>query len=412
LLETEDSYRNIGGILMLLRLWNYLKGYVIIIVEGYFLEKFVNICTRRQIFLWDIKKRKNSTMSMKVSIKGFKMLRPIAKKTGCRVKITGRRGVPFVLYRYKRRKTFIAGAVLFVFLFYFMSSFIWSVEISGNEKLDTQIIMDKVYEMGVKPGTFKYRINPHDVANSLMFEIKELSWVSVVIKGTKVKVEVAEGVEKPKLVDKDTPCDIVAAKDGVIKSIIVKSGLEAVKVGETVKKGQVLISGTVPVKNQEGNPRVLHAIGDVIARTWYDAREPVETVLLEKSRTGRRKDDLSLMLFSKKIDLFHTNSPYGEYDKVTIEKNLSIGEDFVLPFGIVIQRYYENDITEKEISLDEAKRIAANNAYKKAAANLPKTARVVETSVNFIENEDGLLFAEAVIECLENIGYEREIGGN
>ena len=397
---------------MLLRLWNYVKGYVIIFVEGYFLEKFVNICTRRQIFLWDVKKRKNSTMSMKVSIKGFKMLRPIAKKTGCRVKIVGRRGVPFILYRYKRRKTFIAGAVLFVFLFYFMTSFVWSIEVTGNEKLETDVIMDRVYQLGVKPGILKYRINPHDVATNLMFDINELSWVSVVIKGTKVKIEVAEGVEKPKLVDKNTPCDIVAAKDGVIKSIIVKSGLEAVKVGETVKKGQVLISGTVPVKNQEDNPRILHAIGDVIARTWYDAREPVETKIFEKNRTGRKKDNLSVVVFSKKIDLFHASLPYEEYDKVNIEKNLSIGEDLVLPFGIVIERYYENNIIEKEISLDEAKKIAANNAYKKVYSNLPKEAKIVETSVNFIENEDGQIIAEAIIECLENIGYEREIGGN
>ncbi|AEV68081.1 sporulation protein YqfD [Acetivibrio clariflavus] len=397
---------------MLLRLWNYVKGYVIIFVEGYFLEKFVNICTRRQIFLWDIKKRKNSSMSMKVSIKGFKMLRPIAKKTGCRVKIIGRRGVPFVLYRYKRRKTFVAGAVLFVLLFYFMTSFVWSIEVTGNEKLETEVIMDKVYQLGVKPGVLKYRINPHDVANSLRFDIKDLSWVSVVIKGTKVKIEVAEGVEKPKLVDKNTPCDIVAAKDGVIKSIIVKAGLEAVKVGETVKKGQVLISGTVPVKNQEDNPRILHAIGDVIARTWYDAREPVETKIFEKNRTGRKKDYLSVVIFSKKIGLFHAGLPYEEYEKVNIEKNLTIGEDLVLPFGIVIERYYENNIIEKEISLDEAKKIAANNAYKKVYSNLPKDAKIVDTSVNFIENEDGRIFAEAIIECLENIGYEREIGGN
>ncbi|HPU41831.1 MAG TPA: sporulation protein YqfD [Acetivibrio clariflavus] len=350
---------------MLLRLWNYVKGYVIIFVEGYFLEKFVNICTRRQIFLWDIKKRKNGSMSMKVSIKGFKMLRPIAKKTGCRVRIIGKRGVPFVLYRYKRRKTFVAGAVLFVLLFYFMTSFVWSIEVTGNEKLDTEFIMNKVYQLGVKPGVLKYRINPHDIANSLRLDIKELSWVSVVIKGTKVKIEVAEGVEKPKLVDKNTPCDIVAAKDGVIKSIIVKSGLEAVKVGETVKKGQVLISGTVPVKNQEDNPRILHAIGDVIARTWYDAREPVETKIFEKNRTGRKKDYLSVVIFSKKIDLFHAGLPYEEYEKANIEKNLTIGEDLVLPFGIVIERYYENNIIEKEISLEEAKKLLQTMPTKK-----------------------------------------------
>jgi len=397
---------------MLLRLWNYIKGYVIIFVEGYFLEKFVNICTRRQIFIWDIKKKKNSTMTMKVSTKGFKMLRPIARKTGCRVRIKKKRGVPFIVHRYKRRKTFIAGAILFVFLFYFMSSFVWSIEVEGNEKLATEVIMDKVYELGVKPGVLKYRVDPNDVASTLMFDINELSWASVVVKGTKVKIEVAEGVEKPKLVRKDSPCDIVASKDGVIKSIFVKSGLEGVKVGETVKEGQVLISGTVPVKNQEDNPRILHAIGDVTARTWYDAKETVETKVFEKVRTGRKKDNLSLVLFSKKIDLFHRNSPFGEYDKVDIEKALSIGEDLVLPFGIIIGRYYENNIIEKKITLDNAKKLAADNAYKKVSENVPKDAQVVESNVNFIEKEDGQIIAEVIIECLENIGYEREIGGN
>jgi similar to stage IV sporulation protein len=293
-----------------------------------------------------------------------------------------------------------------------MSSFVWSVEVNGNEKVTTETIIDRVYQLGVKPGVFKYRINPHDVASNLMFDINELSWVSVVVKGTKVKIEVSEGVERPKLVNKNSPCDIVATRDGVISSIFVKSGLEAVKVGETVKKDQILISGTVPIKNQEDNPRILHAMGDVFARTWYDARVPVETKVFEKTRTGRKKDNVSLVLFSKKIDLFHRNSPFVEYDQVNIEKSLSIGEDLVLPFGLVIGRYYENNIIEKEITLDEAKKTAVGNAYKKASENVPKDAQIVEINESFIEKDDGQVTAEVTIECLENIGYEREIGGN
>lgn len=358
------------------------------------------------------KEEKNSAMSMKISIKGFKMLRPIAKKTGCRVRILRKRGIPFVLHRYKRRKTFIAGAVLFVFLFYFMTSFVWTVEVTGNNKLATQIILDKVSAVGVKPGVLKYRVNPHDVSNNLMLDIKELSWVSVVIKGTKVKIEVAEAISKPKLVPKDSPCDIVAIKDGVIKSIFVKAGLEGVKAGDTVEKGQVLINGTVPIKNQEDSPRVLHALGDVMARTWYDGRQKVETNVVEKIRTGETKDNISLVLFSKKIDLFHKKVPFGEYDKVNIEKSLSIGEDLVLPFGMVIERYYENNMLEKEFDLDAAKKIAADNAYKEAAEDIPENAQIVNSTVNFIEDEDGQIIAEVVIECLENIGCEREIGGN
>lgn len=397
---------------MLLRLWNYIRGYVIIFVEGYFLEKFVNICTRRQIFLWDIKKKKNSAMSMKISIKGFKMLKPIAKKTGCRVKILGKRGVPFVLYRYKRRKTFILGAALFVFLFYFMTSFVWSVEVIGNEKLTSTFILDKVSSLGVRSGVFKYSINPHEVANNLMLDVDELSWVSVVIKGTKVKINIAEATSKPKLVEKDVPCDIVAAKDGVVKAVFVKSGVGAVQVGDTVEKDQVLISGTVPAKNQEDNPRIVHAIGDVMARTWYDGSQNVETKIYEKNRTGEKKENYSLVLFSNKIDLFHKDPPYAEYEKVDIGKTLSIGEDLVLPFGLVIERYYENNILEKELSLDDAKKMAEDNAYKKAYELVPKEAQIVSSEVSFIEKDDGQLIAEVVIECLENIGYERKIGGN
>lgn len=127
--------------MLLFRLWNYIRGYVIIVVEGYFLEKFVNICTRRQILLLDIKRQKNSKMTLKVSIKGFRMLKPIAKKTGCRVKILKKHGLPFLINRYKSRKTFLLGAALFIVLFYIMTSFVWTIEVTGNKKLNHRLLL-------------------------------------------------------------------------------------------------------------------------------------------------------------------------------------------------------------------------------------------------------------------------------
>jgi len=85
--------------MLILRLWNYIRGYVIIIVKGYFLEKFINICTRRQILLWDIKMRGSGVMTLKISISGFKMLQPIARKTNCSVRIMHKRGLPIIFSR-------------------------------------------------------------------------------------------------------------------------------------------------------------------------------------------------------------------------------------------------------------------------------------------------------------------------
>ncbi len=397
--------------MLILKLWNYIRGYVIIIVKGYFLEKFINICTRRQILLWDIKVRGSGVMTLKVSINGFRMLRPIARKTNCSVRIVQKKGLPFVFSRYRRRKAFVAGAVLFVLLLYVLTSFIWSVEITGNEKIETGVILERLAENGVKVGKLKYNIDTDKVANSMMLAIDELRWISITIKGTKVKVQVAERVLPPELVPKDQPCNIVAKRDGVIKSIIAKEGQAVVKPGDTVIKGQMLVSGSIPIKGEEGRTRLVHAIASVEARTWYEESCEVKTKITEKKRTGNVTEITSIELFTKRIRLFPKKIEFDKYDKIETEKRLSIGGDLVLPFAIVKESFYECVDVEKELSLEEAKQLAADTAYKKALEKVPEGAKIVNPIANFKEDEEGNIKAHVIIECLEDIGIEEKIGG-
>jgi similar to stage IV sporulation protein len=390
--------------MLLLRLWNYLRGYVIIVVEGYFLEKFINICIHRQIFLWDINRQKNCTMTLKVSIKGFKLLKPIVRKTKCRVKIAGKRGFPFVISRYRRRKTFVVGAFAFIFLFYILTSFIWAVEITGNEKISSQVMIDKLADCGAKPGVFKFKIKASDIVNSMMRNEKDLAWIGVSVKGTKIKVSVVERVKPPNIIPKDEPCNIVAYRDGVIKSVFAKIGQKAVKPGETVVKGQLLVSGTVVSENKEVAPKKVHASGQVFARTWYESKVPVEQTIKEQVRTGNKKDNYTLVLFSRPINLFHRNIDFENYDKIEIKKRLSVGEDLVLPFGITIDRYYEDEIVEKTLELEDSKKLALDKAQREAEKDIPEDAKQVSKDENFIEKEDGSLEANVIIECLEDIG--------
>jgi len=397
--------------MLLLRLWNYIRGYVIILVEGYFLEKFINICAHRQIYLWDIRRQKSGVMALKVSIKGFKMIRPVARKAGCRVRIARKRGLPFVFNKYRRRKTFVIGAVFFILIFYVMTSFIWAIEITGNKNLETEYLAEKLASMGIRPGALKFNINTEKIVNDMMLDIEELSWISVTVKGTKVKVQLVEKTKPPELVHKDEPCNIVALKDGVVKSIIVKDGQEMVKVGDTVTKGQVLISGEVKIKNEENRTRLVHAIGSVKARTWYEEKCPVVTKVTEKVRTGREKNNYSLVIFAKRINLFHGEVGFENYDKIEIKRRLAIGDDLVLPFEYIIDKYYENNLVDKEIDIEEAKKTAADNAYKRALEEIPEDAEKVKTYLNFAEERDGQLVAKVTVECIEEIGVTEKIGG-
>lgn len=86
---------------------NYILGFVDIVVEGYYIERFINICTNKQIFLWNLKRDKDTILYARVGIKDFKKLKNICRKTQCKMKINHKKGVPFVLHQYKKRKIFV-----------------------------------------------------------------------------------------------------------------------------------------------------------------------------------------------------------------------------------------------------------------------------------------------------------------
>lgn len=398
--------------MLLLRLWNYLRGYVIIIVEGYFIEKFFNICTHRQILLWDIKRQKDCIVTMRVSIKGFKLLRPVARKTKCRVRILKKRGLPFISNRYRKRKAFFAGAFLFVLLIYVMTSFVWSVEITGNKELEAKIVEDALADNGIRPGVLKFGIDTEKAVTGMMTGIRELAWISIDVKGTKVKVQLRERKPLPQMVPKDEPCDVVAVKDGMIKQVIASEGIEAVKEGDTVKKGQILITGRIPVKNEKDKFRLVHAMGVVKARTWYEARCPVRFEETEKVRTGRVVKNYSLVLFTMKIDLFHKKAGFDDYDSIEIRQKLKIGDDLVFPFELETESFYENELVRTRISEDEARKNASDNAWKTVMEEMPPETPIIKSDMSIIEDDELGPVAKVTVECLEDIGITQAIGGN
>jgi len=320
--------------------------------------------------------------------------------------------LPFVLHRYKRRKTFAVGAVLFFIIINVLASFIWSIEVSGNKDVRSADILKQLEALGVKPGTIKYGIDVNKIANKLMLEIKELSWVSFEISGTVAKVYVEERRQPPELVDKDTPCDIVAERDGVIYSIVVKSGQEVVKKGDSVVKGQLLVSGTIEYQNEPGQKWLVHSIAEVKARTWYEESSTVNLRTVDAVRTGKVINNYILLLFNKKIKLpINKSIDFQNYDKVELKKVMRIGENFIFRIGIIIEQYHENMLVEKELSVDEAKDIAKENALKKLVKIIPYDAQIINQRVTYSQGENDVITANVIIECLEDIGITKKIGG-
>ena len=90
-------------IAILLRL---ILGYVRVEIEGYYIERFINICQNKKILIWNLKRENGVKLFCNIGIKDFKKLKIISRKTNCKIKIVKKKGIPFLLHRYKKRKIF------------------------------------------------------------------------------------------------------------------------------------------------------------------------------------------------------------------------------------------------------------------------------------------------------------------
>jgi similar to stage IV sporulation protein len=115
---------------MLLSVIKYFKGYVYVRLSGYAPERFLNLCGSRDILIWNLKSIADG-YEFCISVAGFKQLRPILKKTRTHIRIIKKYGMPFELYHYRKRKMFAMGMILFAGLLYYLSGFIWNIEVNG-----------------------------------------------------------------------------------------------------------------------------------------------------------------------------------------------------------------------------------------------------------------------------------------
>ena len=200
-------------------LLNYILGYVNIKVEGFFIERFINICISKKILLWNIKRKKSTIMYANIGINDYKKLKPIAKKTKSKISIQNKKGLPFVVHKYRKRKIFVGLlAVIFITLFV-MSKFIWNIEIKGNNQISKAEILEELNKQGLKIGAYKGKINSNSIINRVRLDRNDIAWMGIDLEGTNAIVEIKETSKAPEIIDENEYCNIVSNKEGMITKI-------------------------------------------------------------------------------------------------------------------------------------------------------------------------------------------------
>ena len=152
-------------------LLSYLLGYLRISVEGYYIERFINICKTKKITIWNLKRSKDIQLYLNVRIGEFKEICKIARKTQCKVKIQSKKGFPFLLNKYKKRKIFLILLFFMIVLIGLSSNFVWNVDIVEENNNEMENIVQDIENAGLKTGTLKNKINTKEIINLSLIHI-------------------------------------------------------------------------------------------------------------------------------------------------------------------------------------------------------------------------------------------------
>lgn len=386
---------------------NYLLGFVNITVEGFFVERFINNCINNNIFLWGIKRKSSTLLTVNININNFKDIHSIARKTKCKVKINSKKGLPILLHRYRKRKLLLLLLIPIILTILISSNYIWNIEIVGLENINKEELMTQLSEEGIKVGVMKRKINSNNVINSIRLKRQDISWMSVDMKGTNVIVTIVEADEKPEIIDKNEYCNIVASQRGIITKITADNGTAQVKVGDIVEKGDILIGGYMEGKYTD--TRYVHAKGEVEAKVWYTKKIKSGFTREISEETGERKNRYSIKFNNFKINLYKTLPNFENYDTINETNKIRLFSNFYLPIEIDKTTYIENKKVPATYGIEELKEILIEELEQQFSNEGIDKLNVVNKVVNVYKKENNMLELEMTYEVTTNIGTEEKL---
>lgn len=352
----------------MLQFIQYLKGYVCIRVWGYSPERFMNLCSNHDIFLWDIKNC-GDYYTMCITVNGFKRLKTIVKKTGTKVAIQKRCGLPFFVPKIKRRKIFLIGLIGSFIFWMWMSTFIWAIDLTGNYTITKDIFMDFLAADHIYVGMKRKDVDIESLEKKIRQDFNIVTWTSARIDGTRLSIRIKENEvdtenskeakeeEDGTKTENEYGSDMVAENDGVIVNMVTRKGVPQFAVGAEVKKGDVLVSGSVPVYNEDATVKkyqYYEADADVYISRTFRKKEELPLTYEQKEYTGEEKQEFFLSFLEKEMVFRIGKVKYENYDKVTDSRQVKLLDNFYLPvhFGSSVNREYvikENIYTKEEV---------------------------------------------------------------
>lgn len=382
-----------------------LKGYVRILICGGSYDRFLNLCAFHGIRIWNLIPTEEA-YTADLSIKDFRKLRTIIKKSHVRIRITERHGLPFFIHKYRKRKIYLIGiGAAFLFMFW-LSSHIWNISIEGNVSQTDDVIFEYLDQTGIVHGMPKAQVDCKELAAEIRNYFTQFSWVSVQLKGTRLMIQVKEGIlqdtpDAPSdsgstnfrgtaAVSAATATSLAATASGTVLSIYVRQGIPLVEKGAEVDPGTLLVSGAIPIYDDSKTVvswQYVNSDADIVIKTKMQYDDEVSLQTEQKQYTGREKNCWQLRFGDQVFALPCSFSEFEHYDLFTELTQARIMDNFYLP--IYLRKFTAKEYNNLQIQYtnERAEEILSSNLEYFIKKLEEKGLQIFENDVKIERNE-------------------------
>ena len=282
---------------------------------------------------------------------------------------------------------------------------VWDVRVSGCDRISVSDVEKKLEELGVGVGSLWRNIDVGKAELALLDSDPDIGWVAINRHGSVAYVEIIESVIPE---DGDSSAlfsNVVATRDCVIRDVTVTSGYAAVKVGDVVRRGEVLISGIPPMGTSGA---FCHADGVVLGECDDEILVEISREKIEQELGEGAKSALSVKILNFSINIFKIYRNYAtKYAIIENNEKCRLFGRYELPIEIVTE--YSLPITESIVRLTDTELVTlASEKMREAILSATSGAELLRLSTSGEYTNDGYRM-KTTVTVIESVGEDSPI---
>lgn len=306
-----------------------------------------------------------------------------------------------LMKKYRRRAGLPIGALIAAAMVLISSKFVWDIRYPEGTPAEVEAALA---QRGFTLGAYLPGLDLTGICQSVTSESEDISWLSINMHGTVAHIEYRMRLEGERE-DISEPSNLVASCDGQIVRIEAVGGKSVVRIGQTVKAGDVLLSGVID--SEALGYRLVRSRGEVFAAVskTFTACCPLD--ITEKMPTGRTKTVKNIKFFSnfseneKNID-----TTFKKYDTIEKTERLTV---FDVRLPVYVRQTTLIEYEDDDVMLSESD--AEARATEDALLQIEKTCgkNDVTSTSKKVEKSDGKIYVSITVEYVTNIATEQKI---